>query len=248
MAGAEPVRIYAAGSLVAALGEVIAASGLPAGAIAPPTFGPAGLLRGRLEKGETADLFLSADLAGPRALASAGRGTVVPFARHRLCIYGRAGLELTPASLLGTLLAPTVRLATSTPGADPGGDYAFAVFARADAAHPGARAVLEGKALKLLGSPGAMVPIAGRSPTATVFLSDRADALLYYCSGQDATTREVPGLSVTELPPALAVTATYGMSVMSDNPDALRLAVFILSDRGQAVLAKHGLGRIADPS
>ena len=93
-----------------------------------------------------------------------------------------------------------------------------------------------------------MAPVVGRSPTASVFLEDRADALLYYCSGRDAMAREVPGVTVTALPPALAVTATYAMSVMSDNPDALRLALFILSEKGQAVLARHGLLPIADPS
>jgi molybdate transport system substrate-binding protein len=37
--------------------ELIAASGLPQGAVASPVFGPAGMLRQRLMAGEPADLF-----------------------------------------------------------------------------------------------------------------------------------------------------------------------------------------------
>ena len=244
-ASAEPVRIYAAGSLIAALNAVIAASGLGEGAVAKPVFGPAGLLRQRLESGEQADLFLSADLAGPRRLVEAGRARdVVPFARNSLCVLARADFGLTPDTLLARLLAPGLRLATSTPGADPGGDYAQAVFARAEAVHPGAKAILEAKAQRLLGSPNAMVPVAGRSPGASVFLSDRADALLYYCSG---TMQEAPGLALTKLPAELAVPATYGMALMSDDPVALRLALFLVSERGQAILTRHELGAVGTP-
>ncbi|WP_243972708.1 substrate-binding domain-containing protein [Methylobacterium sp. J-026] len=247
-AWAEPVRVYAAGSLVAALKDVIAASGLPAEAVAAPTFGPAGLLRQRIEAGEKVDLYLSADFAGPRRLAAAGKAqNVVPFARNRLCVYARADLGLTSDNLLDRLLNPDLRLATSTPGADPGGDYAFAVFDRADAEHPGAKAVLEKKALKLLGSPNTMVPVAGRSPAATVFLGNNADALLYYCSGQSGTMKEAPGLSLVQLPPSLSVPATYAMALISDNPDAARLALFLVSEKGQAILARHELRPISGP-
>lgn len=247
-AQAEPVRIYAAGSLVAALKDVIAASGLPADAVAPPVFGPAGLLRQRIEGGEKADLFLSADLAGPRRLAEDGKARdVVPFARNKLCVLARGDLGLTSENLLERLLKPDLRLATSTPGADPGGDYAQAVFDRAEALHPGAKVILVKKALRLLGSPNTMVAVAGRSPAATVFLGNNADALLYYCSGQKGTMQEAPGLSLVHLPSDLSVPATYGMALLSDSPDAARLAVFLVSEKAQAILARHELGPIAAP-
>lgn len=244
-ARADPVRVYAAGSLIAPLRALIAASGLPPDAVAPPTFGPAGLLRERVEKGEQADLLLSADLAGPERLAGSGRTVVpaVPFARNRLCVAGKQALGLAPDTLLDRMLAPDLRLATSTPGADPGGDYALAAFARAEAVRPGARAALEGKALRLLGGPASMAPAPGHGPVASVFLADRADLLLYYCSGTDtvAASREVPGLVSVPLPPTLEPGPVYGMAVLSANPDALRLALFTLSERGQAILAENGL-------
>jgi ABC-type molybdate transport system substrate-binding protein len=58
----EPMKIFAADSLVAPLKEAIEASGLATEAVGEPVFGSAVLLRQRLEEGASADLFLSADL------------------------------------------------------------------------------------------------------------------------------------------------------------------------------------------
>ena len=66
---ARPIRIFAAGSLGTVLSDLIAASGLPAEDVAPPVFGPSGLLRQRLIAGEAADLFASADPAQLQAVA-----------------------------------------------------------------------------------------------------------------------------------------------------------------------------------
>ena len=166
-ASADPVRVYAAGSLSGAMKQLIAASGLPADAVAAPTFGPAGLLRQRIEAGEQADLFASADMAQAQAVADKGLGLPpVAFARNRMCVVAKPGLGLEPDNLLDRLLDPAVRLGTSTPVADPGGDYALVVFRRAGHLRQGAEAVLTGKALHLLGSPGAMVPVEGHSPGA----------------------------------------------------------------------------------
>ncbi len=238
---ADPVRILAAGSLGAVLSELIAASGLPAKDIAPPVFGPAGLLRRRLMAGEAADLFASADMAQPEAVAAANGALVVPFARNRMCVAAPGRLGLTADNMLDRMLSPDVRLAVSTPGADPGGDYARAVFKRADAIHPGAEATLTGKGLMLLGGPGSMAPKLGRSPAAAIFLADQADALLYYCSGAAAAAAEVPGLVSVPLPDTLEVGPVYGLAILSDRPEAARLALFMLSERGQAILARGGL-------
>lgn len=242
---AEPVRIYAAGSLGTVLPELIAASGLPADAVAPPVFGPAGVLGGRLRDGEAADLFASADLAQPRAVAEKRGGLVVPFARNRMCLVAPGRLGITVDNMLDQMLSPGLRLAASTPGADPGGDYARAVFKRADAIHPGAETALTSKALLLLGGPGSMTPQPGHSPAATIFLGDHADALLYYCSGTAAAAKEVPGLVSLSVPNALEVGPVYGLAVLSNRPEAARLALFMLSDRGQAILAQGGLLPVA---
>lgn len=252
---AQPLRILAAGSLGAPLKDVIAASGVAAEAV----FGPSGSLRQRLEGGEPADLFLSADLAHPRLLAAAGRAApVVAFARNKLCVLSRTSLGLTDENLVTRLIDPAVRLATSTPGADPGGDYAWQVFARAEAVRAGARKVLEDKALQLVGGPNSPAPLPGRTAAASIFVADKADILLSYCSGHAEVMRDVPGLVSRRLPATLDVTAVYGLAAMSERPEARRFALFLLSEAGQSILARHGLlpvvetdpaaGRVAEPA
>lgn len=239
---ADPIRVYAAGSLGAVMPQLIAASGLPADSVAPPVFGPAGSLRQRLQAGETADLFASADMAQPHAVAGSVPGAVVvPFARNRMCVLTRDKLGVTADTMLERMLSPDVRLATSTPGADPGGDYAFAVFVRADAIQPGAQARLKAKAMTLLGGPGSMAPQPGHSPAASLLLTDRADMLLYYCSGAAVAAKEAPGLVSIPLPDSLEVGPVYGLAVLTARPEAARLALFMLSDAGQAILVKGGL-------
>ena len=240
-AQAAPVQIYAAGSLASAMGALIEQSSQPASAFAKPVYGPAGLLGDRLRSGEAADLFASADLAAPDLVAATRPGTlVVPFARNRMCVAARPAVGLTAANVLDEMLAPELRLATSTPGADPGGDYAVAVFKRAEQLRPGAERALTKKALHLIGGPGTMTPTAGQSPAATIFLGNHADLFLYYCSGAAALLKEVPDLTNLPVPDALEVHPTYGFAVLSDHPDAMRFVVFVLSRKGQAILSGFG--------
>lgn len=241
-----PLRVYAAGSLTGAFNALLTGFGTPPGAAAQPTYGPSGLLRERLERGEPADLFASADLGQPQRLVDAGRGTpVVLFARNRMCALARGTLGLTEANLLDRLLDPATKLATSTPGADPGGDYAWAVFARAEQVRPGARATLEAKAQQLVGGPSMAPLMPGRGASEGVFLSGRADVMLAYCSGAETLRRTLLDLAAVPLPAELEVAPEYGMTVLSANPAAARFALFVMSEPGQAILARHGLIPVA---
>jgi molybdate transport system substrate-binding protein len=243
---ADPARIYAAGSLSGVLPAMIIASGLPAEDFAPVVFGPAGALGQRILKGESVDLFASADLTQPQHVVAVKGGLVVPFARNRMCVLAPDSLHLTRDTLLDRLLSPRLRLATSTPAVDPGGDYAMALFAKAEALRPGAKATLSGKALMLLVGANAVTPQAGHSVSATVFLGNHADAILSYCSSATATAKELPNLAVTQVPHGLEVNPVYGFAVLSQRPDVMRLALFILSERGQRMLAEAGLLPLID--
>lgn len=240
------LRLFAAGSLGAAMTEELAQSGIPADEIAPPVFGPSGTLRARIEVGEPADILASADMGQPRRLAAErGNRPVILFVRNRMCALARQSLGVTQANLLDRMLDPKVRLATSTPGDDPGGDYAWAVFARAETLHPGAKSALETKALKLVGGAKSKPLVAGHGQVEGVFLADRADIMLGYCSGAAGVMRDVPGLVSIPLPAALTVEPAYGMVVLRDTPTANRFAVFVMSERGQAILARHGFVPVA---
>ena len=238
---ADPLRIFAAGSLAAALTEMVAAFPAAPGDVATPVFGPSGVLRKRIERGDHADLFASADMDQPRRLARSRAGSFVAmFTRNRLCALAKTSLGLTPANLLDKLLDPAVRLATSTPGADPGGDYAWAVFARAEAVHPGAEAILQHKAMQLVGGPNTKPLVPGRGAVQGIFLADRADVMLGYCSSGQAVMREISGLTDVVLPASLTPHPAYGLIVLTDHPLAARFALFVLSEQGQAILRKYG--------
>jgi molybdate transport system substrate-binding protein len=239
---AETLQVVGAGSLADAFTDLIRR--FPAGAdmIAAPEFGPSGLMREKIEGGMNADLFASADMEQARRLAIGHpERSVIHFTRNRLCAIARAAVGLTPANMLDRLLDPAVRLATSTPGADPSGDYAFAVFARAETVRTGARAALEAKAQQLYGG-GAKTPllVPGKGAVEGIFLADRADVGLSYCSGAPAIAREVPGLAVVPLPAELSVGPAYGMVLLNTKPLTSRFAIFIMSEVGQAVLKAHG--------
>jgi molybdate transport system substrate-binding protein len=246
-ARADVLHVAGAGSLASAFTDLLRR--FPAGpdTVATPEFGPSGLVREKIEAGADIDLFASADMAQARRLAVGHpERFVVNFTRNRLCAIARGTLGLTPANMLDRLLDPTVRLATSTPGADPAGDYAWAVFARAESVRRGARAALEAKAQQLYGGGGKtplLVP--GKGPVQGIFLTDRADVALGYCSGAADVVREVPGLAVAPLPPELAVGPAYGMVVLDAKPVAYRFAAFVLSEAGQAILKEHGFDPVA---
>ena len=83
---AEPLTLYAAGSLKAALGDVARAFAETYGTEVATEFAASGLLRGRIEGGARPDVFASANTARPQKLAADGRGgPVVLSARNRLC-------------------------------------------------------------------------------------------------------------------------------------------------------------------
>jgi molybdate transport system substrate-binding protein len=237
-----PVRVLAAGSLRTAIGREAAAFELKFGVRVDSAFGPSGVLRERIEKGETADLFASADMGNPRALAQAGKaGPVVLFARNRLCAFVRPGLSTTSDTLLATLLDPHVKLGTSTPKADPAGDYTWSMFAKADAVRPGSRTLLETKALQLIGGPTSAVPPAGTDVFAWHLREGRADIFIGYCSATASFTKDLPGGTVVNMPSELATGADYGLTVLpTKNQNAAALALFILSEDGQNILRQNG--------
>jgi molybdenum ABC transporter molybdate-binding protein len=241
------VRLYAAGSLNSALTELAKAHEAAGGEMIDATFGPSGLLKDEIAGGADADVFASANMAHAQALHDAGLGTpVVCFARNRLCALVGSGLPVDSGNLLDRMLDPKVKLGTSTPVSDPSGDYAFAVFAKADGLRPGARATLEKKALRLTGAKDSVKPPPGRNVYGWHVAQGHADIFLTYCTNAVAASRENSGQQTVILPDALAVGADYGLAVMKGAPAGARaFAQFVLSPSGQEILMRHGFAPAA---
>jgi len=237
----EPVRLHAAGSLRIALAEIAAAFTQSTGIAIEAKYGASGLLRDDIVGGARAEVFASANMEHPQALARSGiSGPVVLFARNRLCALVRSGLAAAPETLLEQMLDGGIKLATSTPKADPSGDYAFEVFRKAEALRPGSSAVLERKALLLTGGPSSP-SFGSRNAYGALVAEGRADIFLTYCTNASVAARENPGQRVVALPAALAVGADYGLTLMATaSSAAYRFALFILAQDGQRILASHG--------
>lgn len=241
-ANAEAIHLWAAGSLADALGEAAAAFRRQHGREVLTHFGPSGLLRQRIEAGERADVFASADLGHPRRLAEAGLAvSPAPLARNELCALAQPELGLTTDTLLETLLDAGVRLGTSTPGADPCGDYTWRAFRQAEAHRPGAYSTLALKARKLVGHPTAPRVPHDRNRYAYMLESGLADVLLTYRTNALVARKANPRLCLVPLPAGMAVGATYGLTVLRRaGPAADKLAHYLLSKPGQETLARYG--------
>ena len=241
-AAAETIQLYAAGSLKAALTDVAKAYEAKSGHKVEAKYGPSGLLKDEIAGGAKADVFASANMEHPQALHAAGKAkSVARFARNKLCALVKPGLGVNRETLLARMLAADVKLGTSTPTADPSGDYAFEVFRKAEAVIPGAQATLEKKALKLTGAKDSVVPPPGRVVYGWHVAEGHADIFLTYCTNATAAVKQYPGQQLVDLPELLSVGADYGLAVMTAaSPAARSFADFILSPDGQAILARYG--------
>ena len=238
----DPVQVYAAGSLRDALTEIARDHEARTGQKVVLTFAASGLLRERIEQGAPAQVFASADTKHPQRLANQGQWQApVVFTRNTLCALAQGTVAVTSDTLLGTMLQPQVRLGISTPKADPAGDYAWALFQKAEALQPGATARLEAKALQLTGGANSAQAPAGRNTYAWVMEQNRADVFLTYCTNAVAARAEVPSLQVVAVPEALQVGAAYGLTVRAGAPaQAQAFAQAVLQPPAQAVLRRLG--------
>ena len=246
---ADSLKLYAAGSLKEALGDVAASYERTYKTKVTTKFGPSGLLRKAIEGGENPDVFASADMANPEKLASSGWGSpVVLFARNQLCALAQPDVEVTTDNLFNTLMNKNVRVGTSTPKADPSGDYAWELFRKADTIKKGSFATLSGKALQLTGGPDSDKAPEGRNQYGWVMGEKKADVFLTYCTNAVLARKEVQALKIIRIPEELSVGADYGLLVRNGAPnEAWRLAMYILSPESQKILREYGFEATAIP-
>lgn len=245
----ENINLFAAGSLKAALGEVAAQFNRDYGTQVNTKFSPSGLLRKAIEGGEHADVFASANMKHPQSLAKQGWGQPVAlFARNKLCAIAQPELAVSTDTLLDTLLDASVRVGTSTPKADPSGDYAWELFGKADALAAGSFKTLSEKALTLTGGADSEKAPAGRNQYGWVMSEKRADIFLTYCTNAVLAQKDTPELKIVPVPDALSVGADYGLIVNKNaSTQAWTFAMYILSPQGQSVLKQYGFDAAAIP-
>jgi molybdate transport system substrate-binding protein len=237
----EEIVVYAAGSLKRAFTAIFSRFTQLGHPPVRAEFGPAGWLRQRLEQGEPADLFASADSASPARLVAQGSAFDPQiFARNALCAVVPRDSDTTDTTLLAAMLDPGKRLGMSTPILDPSGDYALQVFHNANSLHPGAGQTLRNKAIALVGGKIATPIPDGWVASEYLVSSGAADIFLSYASYRDAIVAAGRTRVIT-LPDTLQVQADYAMvSMQPQNERVQQLRAFILGEEGQAILASYG--------
>lgn len=119
-ASASTVRLYAAGSLTAAMADITREFEKQASGVAKveTVLGASGLLGERIAKGEAAHVFASADTGHPKRRGDQGRtaGTPGVFARNELCALVRGGLAVTTDTLLDRMLDPAITMRSRCSG------------------------------------------------------------------------------------------------------------------------------------
>jgi molybdate transport system substrate-binding protein len=243
----EALSVYAAGSLRAPLTELGAVYKTKTGVDVRYTFGASGLLKERIEKGEGADIFASANTEHPEALAKAGLAEPLRvFTRNEMCALVAPKIDAKSETLIDAMLNPAVKLGTSTPKADPSGDYAWQVFEKVEKLRAGSFAKLDAKALKLTGGKDSPPPPANKNVYAELTANGQADVFLTYCTNASLATKEQPQLRSVALPKEIAVGADYGIATLKRAPaNAKQYVGFLLSADAQAVFARFGFAPLA---
>ena len=197
-------------------------------------FGPAGLLRERIEAGEPCDFFASANMAHPQALLDAGRAqSVAPFATNRLCLTVRADAVREGDDWLSLLTRPDLRIGTSTAGCDPSGDYTQQLFSRMGDAGTRVRE----QAVALVGGRDTLPLPGGRLAAEWLISNDDTDVFIGYAS-YAPRLRLIETLTVVEIPEPYNPVAEYGFACLSDKGKSF--ADFLLSPEARLILCQHG--------
>lgn len=232
----KPLRVLAAGSLRPVWPTIIRhfQTAFPAGI--ETEFGPAGLLRQRIERGDECDLFASANMAHPLSLQQKGLALkVAAFCQNSLCLTVHPSLG--ERSWLQLLQDPTLRIATSTAGSDPCGDYARQLFDRLTEWDRPLGESLKQRAQMLVGGPYSPAVPSGMQAACWLITSGQTDLFIGYHSYARQGTL-TGSIATVQIPAEWQPPVVYGFAVC--RPAAEELGHFLLSEEAQAIFCRAG--------
>ncbi|QKJ88339.1 Molybdenum ABC transporter, periplasmic molybdate-binding protein [Paramixta manurensis] len=232
------LTVLAAGSLRLVWEQVMAAFYQHSGIRVETQYGPAGLLRQRIEKGERCDLFASANYAHPNRLQQTGIAQRVGiFTHNQLCLCVRKHLIAPDSDWLSILQNPRLRVATSTPESDPSGDYAWQWFDEIEQRYPGVGSALKKRAMPLVGGSNSQPIPQGQLAAAWLLGSGQAEVFIGYAS-YAARLQAVAGVQVIMPPADCQIRADYAFAVC--HPAAQPLADFLITEPAQTLFRQAG--------
>ncbi len=234
------ISFAVAGSLAPALSEFAQGFSRETGHAVSLRRGPAGLLTRAILDGFPAQVFVSASPDGPAALQRAGLfGPARLIARNRTVLVARPGLA--GEDPLDLLADPGLRIAMSTPGADPGGDYAAAFLDRLTTGDPARWQGVRDRCASLFGATLPDPDAPTRSPATEVLRENRADLLIVYATTGAQIMQALPRARALPLPPELAPLTRICACARIDAPDAAQAFLGALQGPDcAATLLRHG--------
>ena len=228
LTNAQSITVFAASSLTEAFGEMAGAfEAAHPGVTVDLNFAGSSTLSTQILQGAPADVFASADERQMEAVAEEMVGTPRRFAGNSLVMITPEGSSLTTPE---DLAKPGTLLVLAGPEV-PAGHYALKSLDNLDILYGEG---FSARALKNLVSEETNV----RQVSAKVALGE-ADAAVVYAT--DATVTE--GIRTIDIPDVYNVEAAYTIAVVKESAQrelAERFLEFVLSDEGQAILARHG--------
>jgi molybdate transport system substrate-binding protein len=232
------LHILAAGSLRGVWPDLIAAFHHQTGLTTDTHFGPAGLLRQRIEQGEHCDLFASANLQHPATLLQRGLAMHTgKFAANSLCLTARRDVVTESDTWLSLLKRDDLRLATSTPLSDPSGDYTWQLFDNIGQVYPGCGERLKQRAHQLVGGIDSLAVPTGELAAQWLIDQQHADLFIGYASYAPRLINH-PHLQVLSIPEPFNIQAEYGWATFTHSANPL--AAFLSTTAARAILQQNG--------
>ena len=234
------LTLFAAGSLRRAFIPLQAQFTQQTGIAVDITFGPAGLLRERIEKGEACSVFASANRQHPQALHEAGRAQSPRlFARNELILTVKNSPQTVGKEWLELLSDSALRLGTSTPECDPSGDYTWQLFDHIEASHPGLGESLKRQAMQLVGGRDTLTLPPGVIASSWLLREGWADLFIGYAHYATALVGETDIRSVS-IPAPWNIRCEYYVTQMEESDAARQFCQFMLAQDGQRCLHDAG--------
>ena len=233
LAGAQTLRVFAASSLTDAFTDVVGAfEAEHPGSEVALNFAGSALLAAQLEQGAPADVFASADEATLERLVAGGlvdADSAEVFARNELALLTTT---TSPIKTLADLREPHL-LVLAAP-AVPAGRYALELLNRlAERYGPEYPQAVLANVVSLEANV--------RQVAAKIALGE-ADAAIVYTTDAQALIGAAPVRTVP-IPAADNVAALYPVGVLATSSEpalARSFTAYLLSEQGQAVLARYG--------
>lgn len=230
-----PVTLFAAGSLRLAFTPLINQFTQESGIEVCVEYGPAGLLRERIDAGEPCALFASANRAHPQKLLTLRQA----LSAHTFCWNQLSLTTHKTGEWLDLLRDPTLRIGTSTPGCDPSGDYTWTFFDNLNVLEPGLGQHLRERAIPLVGGRDTLSVPKGELASAWIIRQGLADLFIGYAHYATALAGQ-PDIRCVSIPSEYNVRCEYQLAVLDASKNVQALVNYILARDGQACLTAAG--------